>query len=171
MAILAYVRCQNMRCTLTGCLNAVMAADAVASNIQVIEVRRKPAGCCMTVIALFATRYVCCVLTGRDNAIVTRATGAQHLCVVDVEYWFERDRAVAVLADVCCSDMDRASTCCGYAVMTRDTVSYNPNVVEYGRLPRGDTVAVIALVARRNMRWCLAGRRDAIVTSVAAASD
>ena len=44
VAILADIGCQHMCRVLTRCFDAVVAADAIAGDVQVIEIRGKPAG-------------------------------------------------------------------------------------------------------------------------------
>ena len=54
----------------------------------------------MTVVTIVAAGDVVCVFADRNDAIVTGAAAAQHLCVVDCEGGCENIRVVAVLTDV-----------------------------------------------------------------------
>ena len=50
-----------------------------------------------------------------------------------------------------------------YAVMTSDAVARDIGVIEIRRTPRRGCVAVIAVIAARNVRYVFAGCRCAIV--------
>ncbi len=125
MAVLADVGGLNVGGVLARRLGAVMAAGAVATNIDVIEVRWQPADGRMAVIAVIATGYVVYALAGCRNAIVTGSTGAEHLGVVNRRCRFEGRRAVAVLADAGRLHMRRALAGRRAAVMTADQF-HNP---------------------------------------------
>jgi len=170
VTILANFCCQNVRGVLTGRFDTVMTAGAVTGNPNVVEVRWQPAGCRMTVVALIAAGNVGRVLSSCCNTVMTRAAGAKYLSVVNGEDWLKTDSAVAVFANVRCRDVDRASSSRRYAVVTGNAVADNANMVEQSRQPTGNGVAVVALVARRNVSQCLACRGDAIVTTVTTAS-
>ena len=53
----------------------------------------------MAVVTIIAAAYMGRVLAGCDNAIVTRATGANDLSVVDGDGRHKSYRAVAIFAD------------------------------------------------------------------------
>jgi len=71
----------------------------------------------MAVITVVAAAYVGRVLAGRYHAIVTRATGANDLSMVNSYCRLKRYRAVAVFADICRLNVERALARGGYAVM------------------------------------------------------
>ena len=64
-------------------IGAVVAADAIARDIDVIEVRRNPRNRCMTVIAVVAARDVRRVLARGGVAVVTGEAGPEDLRVVN----------------------------------------------------------------------------------------
>ena len=68
---------------LAGRVGAVVAADAVARDIHVIEVGREPGDGCMAVVAVVAARDVRRVLARGSVAVVTGEAGSEHLRVVD----------------------------------------------------------------------------------------
>ena len=58
MAVLADIAGLDMRRILANRLNAVVTAEAIAGDVDVVEIRREPAIACMTVVACIATRNV-----------------------------------------------------------------------------------------------------------------
>ena len=57
------------------------------------------------------------------------------------------------------------------AVMTAGAVTGYPDVVEIGRQPADGRVAVVAVVAARNVRWMFASRCRAVVARTASPND
>ncbi len=82
MAVLADIGRQDVRRVLPGCVDAVVAADAVVCDVDVIEICRCPGHGRVAVIAVVAARDVRRMLAGRDDTIVAREAAAKHLCVV-----------------------------------------------------------------------------------------
>ncbi len=64
MAVLTDVRCLDMRIVLADRVRTVMATRTIANNIDVVKIRRKPAGSCMAVVAGNATGSVTEVFSG-----------------------------------------------------------------------------------------------------------
>lgn len=60
-----------------------MAAETVADDIRVVEIRRSPGDRRMTIVAIIATCDMRRVLAGGCNTVMTGAAGADDLCVVD----------------------------------------------------------------------------------------
>jgi len=100
VAVLAYVCGLNVCLVLAGCLDTVVAIDAVAGNVHVVEIRRYPTSRCVAVVASVATRNVVRRLSGRREAIVAGATGSRYLGMVDDVHRRKRVRVVAVFAHV-----------------------------------------------------------------------
>ena len=71
---------------LAGRVGAVVAADAIARDIHMIEIRRDPRNRCVAVVAVIAARYVRRVLARSPIAVVACIAAAKHLCVIDGEY-------------------------------------------------------------------------------------
>ncbi len=107
-----------------------MTAGAITGYPNVVEVCWQPAGRRMAIIALIAAGDVGRVFPGRCNTVMTRAAGAENLCVVNGEDWLETDCAVAVFADVRRRDVDGASSRRRNPVVTGNAVTDNANMVE-----------------------------------------
>ncbi len=71
VAVLADIRRLDMRQGLAGSSTAVMAADAISNDADVIEVRRPPCHSRMTVVADVTAGNMCRVFTDRDHAVMT----------------------------------------------------------------------------------------------------
>jgi len=150
-------------------IDVVVAADAVAGNVCVIEVCRHPAIRRVAVVAGIAARDVPVVLAHRDRAVVAGATVSQHLSVINAHRGRERYDTMAVLAKICC-----LYVCNGLAdridiVMAAHAVGRDVVVVEIGGRPGHRGVAVVACVAAENMSGVLAHRRRAVVAGTAGA--
>lgn len=71
---------------------------------------------------------------------------------------------MAVLADVCCGDVGRVFTGRADAVVAIGAVVHDVRVIKIRRRPRNGRVAVVAVIATRNMGRVFAGSSYAIVT-------
>ena len=100
VTILTDVARLNMRQVLAGSILAVVAACAIARNIQVVECRRSPGDRRVAVVAGVAAGEVCRVFARCNYAIVTGATGADDLGMVDAKHGREYVGVMAVLANV-----------------------------------------------------------------------
>ena len=76
---------------------------------------------------------------------------------------------MTVLADIRCTDMARVLAGNIDAVVTGEAVSGNTGMVEDGRDPKSTVVAVVAIVAGRDVTRRFARRGRAVVTGSAAA--
>ena len=83
VAVLAYVAGLNMRRILARCVHAVVAINAVASNVDVIEIGRQPALCRVTIVTIVPARDVRQVLARGRNSIMAGAARSYDLGVVD----------------------------------------------------------------------------------------
>jgi len=83
MAIFADIACLYMSLVLASRLRAVMAADAIANNIYMIEISRHPGGCDVTVVAGVAAGYVGLVLASRTYAVMAANTIANNTKVIE----------------------------------------------------------------------------------------
>ena len=102
VAIFTDVTGQNMSRVLAGRVRTVMAARAIAGDIDVIKVRRHPAIGGMTVVTAVAARNVGRVLAGCDTAVVAGLTGADNLSVIHHSCRRPKIHAMAVLANGGC---------------------------------------------------------------------
>ena len=83
----------NMRRIFAGGFHAVVTTGAVASDIQMIKVRRQPANGAVTVVAGVATRYMRRIFACGDNAVVAGSAVADDLVVIDENWEFRVTRA------------------------------------------------------------------------------
>jgi len=168
MTILADVRCLYMRRVLARRIRGVVTGHAIACDIDVIEICGQPCGGGMAIVAVITARDMHRVFSGRSNAIMTSAAVAQYLSMVDSGHRPPDRCAVAVLADVRRLNVRRVFAGCVRAVMAGHTVAGDICVIEIGRHPGHGRVAVIAVIACRDMGRALARGGHAIVTGSAA---
>lgn len=83
MAILTNIGRLHVTGSLTGRVGPVVAAETVACDVYVIEVRREPCERRMAVIAVVAARDMRRVFAGRDRAVVAGEASADDLDMVD----------------------------------------------------------------------------------------
>ena len=136
---------------LAGRVGAVVAADAVARDIHVIEIRRDPGDGCMAVVAVVAARDVRRVLARGGIAVVTGEAGPEDLRVVDRVSWRKCHVVVAVLAYIARIDVRGVLTRGLRAIMTIDTVARDVGVIKIGWSPRDRGVAIVTGVAAQNV--------------------
>lgn len=118
---------------LAGRFCAVMAAYAVASDIDVVEIRRQPADGAVTIIAGIATGNVCRVLANCDDAVVTATTGADNLAVIDHHHRREQVGRMTVFAYVGRLYVRRIFARCIRAVVATNAIAADINVIEIRR--------------------------------------
>ncbi len=107
----------HMRQVLAGSIHAVVAACAIARNIQVVKCRRSPGDRRVAVVAGIAAGEVRRVFAGCNYAIVTGATGADDLGMVDAKHGRKYVGVVAVLANVAGLNMRKVLANGVHAVM------------------------------------------------------
>ena len=146
MAVLTNIAGLNVGRVLSGGFGAVMAADAVAADVHMIEISRQPADGRVAVVAIIPARDMRRVFTGRRSAVVAGAAGAQHLSVIDRRGRRKGDCAVAVLANIGGLHVCRALPCRGSTVVAAHAVSSDACVIEYGREPGAHSMAIVTLV-------------------------
>ncbi len=100
VAVLADIGGLHVRWVFPSCIGTVMAARAIARDIDVIKICRNPAGSGMTVVTAVAARNVGGVLASRSIAIMTGAAAAYDISMVDRKCRCEAVGCVAVLAGV-----------------------------------------------------------------------
>ncbi len=164
MAVLTDIGRLNVCLILASCVRAVVAAEAVASNIHVIEIRWQPANRAVTVIAIVAACDMTLVFAAGGNTVVAGAAGAKDLGVVDNHDGHENVGRMAVFADICRLRVGYAFPCCITAVVAIYAIGGNRGVIEGCRQPGSCRVAVIAGIAAGDVCGMLAGGNDAIMT-------
>jgi len=91
---------------LTGRSDTIVAVTtALGSNILMIEIRRYPASGTVAVIALCGGWQMIQILAHGSNTVMTTATGAQHLEVINRYYGIPQVGAVTVFTDVSGADV------------------------------------------------------------------
>ena len=156
-----------MRRILAGCVRAVMAAHAVARDVDVIEVGGYPPQRCMAVIAVIAADDVVGVLARRDHTIVARTASAQHIGVIYGKYRGPAIRCMAVLADTGRQDVCRRLASRVDTIVARDAIAADVCVVEDSRHPCRGVMTVVALLAGGDMIRRLAGCLHPVVACIA----
>ena len=132
----------NVQSMFAGCLLTVMTTRAGSGcDGAVIEHRRYPGVCSMTIITLIVAGKVQCMLTpARDPVVATRAR-TQYLCVIHVEHGCPEINTVAVFTGACGLEMLRRFAGGLLSIMAGNTTAGDGGVVESGRDPGFTDVA------------------------------
>lgn len=135
MAILADIGCLDVGRSLTDGISAVVAAETVIHDVDVVEVGGQPRDCRVAVIAVIATGDMRRVLAGRYVAIVAGTTCTNDLRVVDGVYGNPDVGRVAVFAHVGRLNVCRVLARRIGTIVAVGTVARNIYVIEIGRQP------------------------------------
>lgn len=127
-------------------LNTVVTAEAIASDVDVIEIGGQPAIGRVTIITVVAACNVRRVLAGRCDAIVAGATGAQYLGMVNGYCRQVGYGAVAILADIAGLNMSHTLARGCNAVVAGNAIADDTGVIKKCGQPPRDIVAVVALI-------------------------
>ena len=158
---------QRMQRPFAGCIGAVVTVDAITHDIGVVKVRGQPCDGRVAIVAIVTTRDMGGVFANRRRAIVARATGADHLSMVDGECRYPGVRRVTVLTHDAGLDVVEVFAGCIRAVVTTRTVTRDVDVVEVRWQPAGCRMAVLAVFATCNMRRSFARRSRTVVAGSA----
>ena len=150
-------------------VGAVVAADAIARDIDVIEIRGEPGDGRMAVVTVVAARDMRRVLARGGVAIVAGSAGPEDLGMVDHVSRRKCHVVVAVLAYVARVDMRGVLTRGLHAIMTIDTVARDVGVIKIGWSPRDSGVAIVTIVAARDVGRMFAGCCIAVMACITAA--
>jgi len=164
VAVLADICRQHVCRMLPGRVDAVVAAEAVVRNVDVVEVRRCPGDGCVAVIAVVATRDVRRVFPGRDDTIVTRKAAAEHLRMVHDVDRRPNHVAMTVFANVRGQDVHWSLAGGFHAIVTTDAVAGDVDVVEVCGGPGDGRMAVVTIVAARDVIERFASRDRTVMT-------
>ena len=167
VAVFAHVGCRNVHRALTGGVYAVMATNAVAGDVHVVEVRRYPRDSRMTVIAIVAACDVIHILARRIDAVMTRKAGAKDLQMVDRKHGRPRSIAVAILTHVCGQYVGGIFSGGVQPVVAVETAIDDIGMIEIRGDPCNGCMTVVAGFAALNMCRILAGCGRTIVARVA----
>lgn len=130
VAILADICRLNVILIFTRCIDAVVATNTIARNVDVVKVCGQPCRGRVAILAVVSAADMCRILAGSDYAIMAGAAGTDNLRVVDCVYRCPDVRVVAVLANVCRLNV------CGIlagrfnAIVTTKAIAGNANVVK-----------------------------------------
>jgi len=171
MTIFADIAGLDVRLILARRLGTVVAAEAIARDVDVIEVRGQPAGCRMTIIAVVATSDVRGVLARGRQAVVTGAAATDDLRVVNHVCRRPDVAVVAIFANVGGLYMRWGLAGGLDPIVAAETVPNDAGMVEIRRSPRVRRVAVITSIATVDMRRVFARGRDAVVAGAAGANN
>ena len=161
---------QRMQRPFAGCVGAVVTVDAITHDIGVVKVRGQPCDGRVAIVAVVTARDMGGVFADCRGAVVARATGADHLSMVDGECRYPGVRRVTVLAHDAGLNVVGVFAGCVRAVVTTRTVTRDVEVVEVRWQPAGCRMAVLAVFAACNMRRSFA-RRDCTVVAGSAHPD
>ena len=100
VAVLTDSRCLNVGQILARGVQPIVAAYAIARDVQMVEGRRSPCNCRVAIVAGFAANKVCRVLASRCYAIVTGVAGAGDLRMVNGKYGRKYIGVVAILTNI-----------------------------------------------------------------------
>ena len=118
----------------------------------------------MAVIAGVAARQVSWILPGRRYAIVTRATSADDLSVVNGVDWRPNVGVMAIFADVACLNVCEILARRGAAIVAANAVIHKIRMVEVRGQPANGRVTVVAIITAGDMCRVFTDGRDAIMT-------
>jgi hypothetical protein len=170
VAIFTDVRGLDVVEVLAGRFRSVVAAGAITSNAYMVKVGWQPAGRRMAVVAGVATAYVGRMFSRRSETVMTRATRAQYLSVINRVSRGEQVGVVTVLANVRGLDVQRVLAGRVGAVVAADTVAGDINVIESRRTPGHRRMAIVTGIIAGNVGGVFSGSYDAIMTGAATAN-
>lgn len=122
----------------------------------------------MAEVAFDSRNKVSRILADRGRSVVAGRTGTEHLCMVNVEHRRPNGRRVTVLTDVGCKYVLRVLAGRNSAVVTADAVARYVRMIKVCGQPGYGGVAVVAIIAARDMSRMLSCCGDAIMTGAAA---
>jgi len=111
------------------------------------------------------------ILACRDEAIMAGAASADYLGVVHSESWNPDVGIMAVFANIRCQNVRRVLASRFDAVVAAYAIAGDADVIEIRRQPTDCRMAVIAIIAARDMRWMLACGRRAVMARTAGTED
>ncbi len=169
MTVFADVGRKSMLWVFAGCYRAVVTAEAIASDIGVIEIRGQPRDGSVAVVAGVAARNMGRRFASSNIAVVAGLTGPNDMGVVHHGRRCPEVHTMAVFAysgglyvrDVLARRIG--------AVMAAGTVSRDGRVVEVRWRPPDGRVAIVTVVATGEVGRMLAGGGIAVMTGTAAA--
>ncbi len=100
MTVFTDFRRNDVSRVLTRGVDTIVAANAVAGDIDMVKIGWQPGDGRVTIVTIVAAGYVRRVFTGRCIAVMTGSTATEHLCVIDHCCWIPNVGVVTVFANV-----------------------------------------------------------------------
>lgn len=169
VAVLANIRRLNVRRSLAGCIGTIVASHAIVGNIDVVEIRGYPGDRGVAVIAVIATRNMHRVFAGRSDTVMTAAATTQHLGMIDDDCRYPDRWAVTVFANTRCNNVHWPFASRIGAVVAGHAVADDVRMIEIRWCPGDRGVAVVTIIAARNMREIFPCCGEAVMAGAAAA--
>lgn len=110
-----------------------MAADTIARNVHVIEVRGYPAHGTVTIVAGVTARYMCLIFADGDNAVMTATASTDNLCVVNRHHRREYVGCMTIFTNIGCLNMCCVLARCIRAVVAAHAIARDIDVIEVRR--------------------------------------
>ena len=123
----------------------------------------------MAAVALHRCTEVTGILARRVHAVMAGRAGAKYLGMINIEYGRPCRGRVTVFAHIRRQGMLRVLGSRNSAVVATETVTRDIGVIVIRRQPGDRGMAVVAVIAARDMCRVLARSNDAIVAGAAAA--
>ena len=122
-------------------IDSVVAADAIAGDVVVIEVCGHPGNARMAVVACVPAIYMVCRLAIDYRVVVAAHADTENLCVINDGNRRKSRRRMAVFAEVRRSNVSNVLTGCAYAIVAADAAPDDSEMIEEDRKPSGRSVA------------------------------
>jgi len=137
VAVFAAITGLDVCRVLAGRIRAVVAVNAISSDVQMIEIGRQPPRRGMAVVTGISAVQMVEIFSARGDAIVAGTAGADDLHVIDNVCGRECTGVVAVFANNGGLDVRRVLARRGCTIVTARTVVENVRMVEIRRQPGG----------------------------------
>ena len=136
-----------------------------------VKIRWCPCDGGVAIIAVVTTREMSGMLSGGSDAIVTRPTAAEHLCMVHQVGWRKGHRVMAVLANIGGLHVRRVLAGRIGAVMAAGTVAADVDVIKVCGHPAIAGMTIVTGVAARNVGRVFARCDIAVVAGLTGTDD
>jgi len=171
MAGVTGIRAAYVLGALSGGTDAVVAAHAIASNTNVVEIRRNPGVGGMTIVTGLLALNVVRRLTGRNDAVVAGLAATQNLKVIDPDHRHPHCGAVTAFAHTGRANVRGILAGSGDAVMAAKAVAADAGMVKNRGQPGIRVMAGLARLAGNDVTDGHSAGSNPIVAILAAAHD
>ena len=125
----------------------------------------------MTVVAIIAAGDMRRVLACRNDTVVAGAAGANNLSVVHRVSRYPNIRVVAVFANIRCLNVRQVLAGRLNAIVATRAIAGDAYVIEIRGQPADSRMAIVTIVAARDMCWMFAGCCSSVVARTASTQD